>query len=484
MDFAPQKTKPRKSPQKAKTIVVRSGQAPLKVKKPQVTSSQQVKLKSTKTQIKATVASDPIAAKAKTAQKNAKVLNPKVAPHTATTSKNLNKFGINDTKNNAEPNKKHHLSEAIDEAAKKSQKNPKSRFILRAVRLLSAFVLSASAILALVTVITSRLIPDKFVLIGTIAILLWTVPFAATIFRKKEKARTSIIFSLLAVVFSIVNIFAFIFLSSTEGFLSYIDQEPEEAVTATTPVEEVRTTPFVVYISGRDAGGSLSDVNQLAVINPNTHKILLINTPRDYYVQLAGKTGLKDKLTHAGTYGLNTSIQTLENLYDTEINYYLQIRFESLVKLVNTIGGITVRSAYAFDEFVVGENQLNGDQALRFARNRKSFAGGDRVRGENQQRVISALIDKLASPSTLTNYLNILDSMQGTFVTNFGSDNISKFAKRQLDNPVSWTVETYSVDGTGSYSRTYSYPNQDLYVMIPDESTVKTAKARLQETLR
>ena len=198
---------------------------------------------------------------------------------------------------------------------------------------------------------------------------------------------------------------------------------------------------------------------------------------------LAGKTGLSDKLTHAGTYGLDTSVETLENLYGVDINYYLQINFDSLVNLVNTLGGIEVDSAYAFDEFRVGTNTLTGEQALRFARNRSAFAGGDRVRGENQQRVIAGIIRKLSSPNTVVNYPSILNSMEGSFITNFGSDNIVKLAKNQINSNPNWSVNTYAVDGTGAMMYTYSYPNQRLYVMLPDQATVNTAKQKISELL-
>lgn len=139
--------------------------------------------------------------------------------------------------------------------------------------------------------------------------------------------------------------------------------------------------PFAVYISGIDTYGEIStvsrsDVNMLAVVNPANNSILLVNTPRDYYVQLHGTAGTKDKLTHAGVYGIDMSRKTLEDLYGIEIPYYVRVNFSSLVTIVDTVGGVEVYSDRDFKSFRVGANQLSGTQALEFSRERYSFSEG------------------------------------------------------------------------------------------------------------
>lgn len=252
------------------------------------------------------------------------------------------------------------------------------------------------------------------------------------------------------------------------------------------------TQPFVVYISGIDTDGpissvSRSDVNILAVVNPQTSKILLVNTPRDYYVQLHGTTGARDKLTHAGIYGVETSKKTLENLYNVPIDYHLRINFASLTNLVDTLGGINVYSDYDFKsqsyEFTKGYNYVTGEQALDFARTRKAFTDGDRVRGQNQQRVIEAIIHKLSSPETLVNHQNILRSLEGTFQTNANSGDIAELINQQLNSITRWDVESISVDGTGTTAPTYSMGDLPLYVMEPDDASVQAAQQRIQQTL-
>ncbi|MDB5163077.1 MAG: hypothetical protein JWN28_684, partial [Candidatus Saccharibacteria bacterium] len=250
--------------------------------------------------------------------------------------------------------------------------------------------------------------------------------------------------------------------------------------------------PFIIYISGIDTYGAISttsrsDVNILAVVNPVTHKILLVNTPRDYYVQLHGTTGLKDKLTHAGLYGIDMSVATMEDLYGVDINYNIRINFSSLEKIVDTLGGVEVQSEYAFtaegNNYKVGKNYLNGAQALAFSRERHSFEAGDRTRGQNQQRVIQGIINKMSTPSSIVNYQKVLAVMQDSFQTNMSSADIATLFRNQLDSMAKWNVTSTIVDGTGASDYTYSMGRQKLYVMIPDPISVQSAKNAIQSTL-
>ena len=256
--------------------------------------------------------------------------------------------------------------------------------------------------------------------------------------------------------------------------------------------------PFVLYISGIDRYGKIktlrgrSDVNQLVVVNPNTNKVLLVNTPRDYYVQLHGTTGLKDKLTHAGIYGIDKSKNTLGDLYNINIDYYLRVGFDTLINIVDVIGGLDIYSDKAFKSYTIGSvyikegwNHLNGLETLAFARERYAYSTGDRHRGENQQQVISAIIEKITSKDVLLkNYNNILNTLSSTFQTNMSTEMITSFIRMQLDKMSKWEVEMISV--TGSDSRNYTYSmgsNHLLYVMEPDMNSVNVAKNKIKEVL-
>ena len=249
---------------------------------------------------------------------------------------------------------------------------------------------------------------------------------------------------------------------------------------------------FNVYISGIDTSGSISnvarsDANILATINTKTHEVLITSIPRDYYVTLYSK-GAKDKLTHSGIYGINETVSTVEELLDTDINYYIRVNFTTLIKLVDTLGGVDVYSEYDFStggyHFNKGYNHVNGAQALAFSRERYSFGSGDNQRIKNQQHVIEAVINKVLNSTTiLTKYTSILESLEGSFQTNIEQNDISNLVKEQLDNMESWTIDNYSLTGTGSSSATYSMGSQKLYVMLPNESSVEEAKNNIQELL-
>ena len=255
---------------------------------------------------------------------------------------------------------------------------------------------------------------------------------------------------------------------------------------------DVTNKPFNVYISGIDTYGSInkvsrSDVNILMSVNPIKKEILLTNIPRDYYVKLHTFKEY-DKLTHAGIYGVNESIKTIEDLLDTKINYYIKVNFTSLVDIVDALDGITVNSNYNFVSndgyyYVKGANVLDGKKALSFARERKSFKEGDRVRGENQQLVLTSLINKAMSPKIITNYVDILKALKGKFITNISDDEITKLIKMQLNDGSSWNIKSISVNGSDAMDYVYSYKKTKLYVMKPDEKTVLNAKNNIKRIL-
>lgn len=244
-----------------------------------------------------------------------------------------------------------------------------------------------------------------------------------------------------------------------------------------------------ILISGSDTRSDVidqrgrSDVNIIASVNTQTHQILLISTPRDYFVPLnVGVEDAYDKLTHAGIYGMDVLMGTLENLYGIDLDYYFRLNFVGFEQVIDALGGVDVYSAYEFDSgdyhYQQGTNTLNGAQALAFVRNRYAFADGDRQRGKNQMAVVEGVLKKATSPSVLSNYLSILDSIQSCVDTNVPYDVISALVRQQLQDGATWNVDCFSVNGSDSHSTTYSM-NQDLYVMIPDEATVQEAKEKL-----
>lgn len=260
----------------------------------------------------------------------------------------------------------------------------------------------------------------------------------------------------------------------------------------------ITSEPFNVYISGIDTFGGISkvsrsDVNMIMTVDPVDKRILLTSIPRDMYVTLHSY-GALDKLTHSGIYGIGETVQTVEDWLDLDINYYIRVNFTSVEDIVDAIGGIDVTSDYAFEthgrqnrgySFVEGENHLDGASALAFARERKSFEEGDQERIKNQQKVLEGILDKITgSTAILTGYTGIINSIGDEIQTNMSESDIASLVRMQLEDLGGWSIESITIDGEGTYASTYSMGSRQLYVVIPDEASVKAAVEKINTTMR
>ena len=273
-------------------------------------------------------------------------------------------------------------------------------------------------------------------------------------------------------------------------------QIPQETAEIIPPEEEVKDC-FVVYFSGIDTRGeemiekSRSDVNVLAVVNPSTHQILLLTTPRDYYVMMKFSDPdfyARDKLTHAGMYGVQVSMDTLGLLYDVNVDYYFRVNFAGFVDIVDALGGVTVdvekemwTSIGPQDyHFAEGPNTLNGDLALAFVRARNNI--GDQQRGRNHMAFIKGVIEKATSSDMLLRFDDILSSVEGSFETSMPYDLIRSLVRSQIATGPKWNIVSYAVTGTGASASVYSM-DIDVFVFLPDANTVNTAKELIQQVL-
>ncbi|MCH5266282.1 MAG: LCP family protein [Lachnospiraceae bacterium] len=311
-----------------------------------------------------------------------------------------------------------------------------------------------------------------------------------------------------------VAVFNQAFLDSVKEQYSTFEQDTRELVKheIKTMMEQedfntdVTTKPFNVYISGVDVYGDISttsrsDVNIIATVNPVTKKILLTTTPRDYYVPLYGKNGrsvsggMRDKLTHAGIYGVDCSVNTLEKLYDIDIDYYVRVNFTSLRKIVDLLGGVEVYSDYDFIsdwgpngagthyKFKKGYNKVNGKKALAFTRERHHFGNGDYQRGRNHQHMIEALLNKVMSPSVLKDFSGLLKESKKMFQTSMSTKKIISLCRMQLNDMAQWKISYANAEGTGSKQYTYSMPSTSLYVCIPDMDSVQKISRRIKKVM-
>ena len=273
--------------------------------------------------------------------------------------------------------------------------------------------------------------------------------------------------------------------------ISVVIEESEEIVSEDADLPEI----LQIYISGVDTRessitNSRSDVNIVATINTKTKQVVLISTPRDYYVPLSISNGECDKLTHAGIYGIDCSMDTLSMLYDADIKYYFRVNFTGFVDIIDALGGIDVYSETDFTSelaegtfsYTEGMNHLSGEEALSFARERHAFASGDRARGTHQMEVIRAVLEKAMTPEILKKYSSIMTAVSGSFETNISYSMIADIVKMQLSDGAEWNIVSYSVDGTGDTRKPYSLSTA-AYVMVPDETTVEHAMDLMQQVI-
>lgn len=335
---------------------------------------------------------------------------------------------------------------------------------------------------------TSGIFPAAYVVGGAAGILLLNTMLLWLQLGGKKRAVAGVILGWLVIIILGLGVF---YLGTVSRFLEDIGSGSQEQ--NLDREDEDTFKPFHLYISGIDVAGDItktsrSDVNIIATVNPGTRKILLTTTPRDYYVELPGISGgVRDKLTHAGIYGVDVSVKTLEALYGIDISYYARVNFTSLVTIVDAFGGIDVHSEYEFRvgpyHFQKGNNHLNGEQALAFSRERYSFQEGDNQRGRNQEAVLIALLQKVMSPALLRHADEILSTVEKSVETNFSSEELTKLIRMQLSHPRTWEIIPMAAEGRGDQQPCFSTGRKPLYVMWPEEASVQVIQEKMQEII-
>ncbi len=280
----------------------------------------------------------------------------------------------------------------------------------------------------------------------------------------------------------------------------------EHAIVDSKHPVDVTKDPFTIYFSGNDSFGNIqetgrTDSNMLVTVNPKSHRILMTSIPRDYYVPVACAEdatdgcpdGQKDKLTHTGLYGVQTTISTIEDFMDIDINYYVRVNFSSLTNIVDAIGGVDVNvgQGLAVDQFytdgtvggvVEGENHLDGQKALAYARERYAYEDGDMQRVKNQQQVLKAIIKKVKSPSMLLNYTSLIDAIGSAIETNMPSSSITNFVKFQLASNSDWKFESYPMIGDTGMEFSPSL-GDTASVTYQDRGSIETAHDKIEAIL-
>lgn len=382
---------------------------------------------------------------------------------------------------------------------KSKQKNIKFNQFTRILSVVYLFLLMVFEVsLMMMNVLPTKILVIVFVILALLSIVLF-IQLYFDRSHKISKIFATVLSSLLMVAFCFGTVASF----NTAAFIDKISSGKSDYAVAVTE------KPFNIYISGMDYRGDIdktegrSDVNMVVTVNPRTHRILLTSFPRDYEVELSNHNGATDKLTHTGMYGIKVGEDAVSQLTGVKMNYYVKVNFTTIQKFIDAIGGVTVNSDVDFTSevweggdsegdkvvsrhhFVKGENHLDGQLALAFARERHAFEDGDNQRIKNQQAVFQAILEKMSSSTTLLNkYNSILGAVGDYMRTNMSEKEIQSIVKMQLDEMPSWYVEKYDAKGYDSYKTTYSGGSQELYVMEPDEDSLATARANIKTVMQ
>ncbi len=361
----------------------------------------------------------------------------------------------------------------------------KRAFPRKPLYILAILMMAFAAIAFLVMIILADLLPsDLTIIVSVVTVVLLLLACLLFSSRRRWKRIIGIIFAL-AFILVIVSVTSF--MASTRDTLNKISAAGIDAEGPHAIDVNVTEESFNIYITGIDQwetekGLDLerSDVNMIVSVNPVTKKVLLTSIPRDSYVKLHTAQQM-DKLTHTGIYGVDETINTVQDWLGIDINYYVKMNFTAVRDIINAMGGIRVYSPVAFDSslrdyhYKKGWNDLGGREALFFARERHAFEGQDSIRVENQQRVMKAIITKMTSSSTLlTKYDDIMAAAGDNLSTNMASREMSELVKMQITDLAQWDIESQKIEGEYGEDYVASLSQQNKYsVYYTDEASVK-----------
>jgi LCP family protein required for cell wall assembly len=374
---------------------------------------------------------------------------------------------------------------------KKQVKLARTLKLLAYISMVLGLIATAFGAVTIIVAIASGLIPTKYIALLTLAVILFDIGAIVLFIKFRTRLGILVISIIMALIGSAIAAAAFYGVITTEHLISNVTND-----SSITKVNVDQAQPFNLYISGIDTYGDIStvsrsDVNIVVTVNPLTKHILLTTIPRDSYVKIAdGGENQYDKLTHAGIYGVNASMDTVSSLLDTPIHTYARLNFTSFVKTIDEIGGVDVDNPTEFksdsgEVFAQGTIHLDGTQALTFSRERHTLAGGDNDRGINQERVITAIFKKVSSQSLLSNYVAVLNTLNTSVQTNISSSSLKQLVNQMLGDASSWTIDQQAITGSGETGQlpSYAMPSSALYMLVIDPTSLQTVQQAINTTL-
>lgn len=302
-------------------------------------------------------------------------------------------------------------------------------------------------------------------------------------------------------ILSLIFIFILLPVSIYFGFISYKAytaagksfNELERGTQSELRTEEVKISkdPVSILLIGLENyssnfKGGRTDSLIVATFNPELKTVKLLSIPRDTYVYI-DSLGDKDKITHAyGSGGRDETINSVENLLDIPIDYYVEVNFKGFKKIVDELGGVDVEVPFDFYEytdvppikkitFEQGQATLNGDEALAYARMRKQDPRGDFGRNERQKEIIKSLITKASTPENLLKIDELAFHVGENVQTNIKMSEPLAFFKK-YNGFSTQSIESLKIEGEDTYI-------DDIYYFSPNEESLTNVITNLQQHL-
>ena len=368
----------------------------------------------------------------------------------------------------------------------KPQHRKKLRFKKMNFVLLFSIIYS---IIILYNVISIDILPTKYVIAAVSAYTIINLVFFLLINVKKKLLRA--IFLIFLVLFCDINIIGNYYIDKTFSFL-------KTSFGSTKSDPDAPTEAYNIFLSGHDFD-NFRDFNMILTVNVTKHQVLMTSIPRDYYIEQVGK-GYKNKLSFIRD-GIDVSQASVEKLFDIKVDYYVDVNTNSIVKLVDTIGGIEFCSDYEYytthaqvlDTYddstgsklyvTKGCKYYNGIQILTISRERLKLPGGDRARQENIQKILISTFKKMASPEIITKFDSVLDAVDGMYETTVPMEAVTAIIKDTMAHGNNWKFDQQSVDGSDTHASVDGGANYD-WVMMPNYDTVEKAKQKINEALK
>lgn len=301
-------------------------------------------------------------------------------------------------------------------------------------------------------------------------------------FMKKLGCSIGIIFLVLLIT---AGIFVWKVYSDVTSTTDEIYQDVDKNELREDPVEVGNKEPFSILLLGVDTGDlgrteqGRSDTMMVMTVNPNTDQTSIVSIPRDTYTEIIGR-GTMDKINHAYAFGgVSMSMNTVQNLLDVPIDYYVEVNMQGVKDIVDTLGGVQVTPSLSFEydghSFVEGQTTtLDGNAALAYSRMRYDDPNGDYGRQARQRQIIVAAMSKVASLSTIMNYQGVLGTLENNMQTNLTFDNMVSIFNDYRG--AASNVEQIQLQGAGTKI-------DGIYYAIIDDSELATVTEKLKTQL-